>query len=123
MLVAHAEFGKSVIWQNALVVGREYVSEELVGDGEERELLDIRVMFRVISDDVVNLIQLLARGHRRESRESRAYIVASLPPAHRETSKEVRNDDAHTGIKLEVVGDSHVAGIVCREYELMPEAS
>ena len=57
-MVAHAELGKSVIWQNALVVGREYVSEELVGDGEERELLDIRVMFRVISDDVVNLIQL-----------------------------------------------------------------
>lgn len=56
MLIPHAELGESVVWQNTLVVGREYAAEESVGDGEEREMLDIRVMLGVIGDDMVDLI-------------------------------------------------------------------
>lgn len=49
--------------------------------------------------------------------------MTPLPPAQRETSEEVGNDDSHAGVDLEVVGDAHMAGIVRGEDELMPETS
>ena len=47
--------------------------------------------------------------------------MAPFPPAEGETAEEIGDDDAQGGVDLEVVGDPHVASIVRRKHELVPE--
>ena len=49
------------------------------------------------------------------------YIVVALPPADRETTQKVGNNDADAGIDVEVVCDAHMASIMGSKGELMPE--
>ena len=55
VLVAHKELGKGVVRHVTVVVCREQALEELVADGKEWEVFDIRVMLGVVRDDVVDL--------------------------------------------------------------------
>jgi hypothetical protein len=41
-----------------------------------------------------------------------AYIVTSFPPTQRETTKEVCNNDSNACVNLEIMGYSHMTGIV-----------
>ena len=50
-------------------------------------------------------------------------IVAAFPPAQTQPSNEVCDDNTDTGISLEVVRDTHVTGIMGREYKLVPETA
>lgn len=50
-------------------------------------------------------------------------VVIALPPSHAEPSKIVCNDDSDHRVDVEVVSDAHMAGIMSREDELVPEAA
>lgn len=73
-------------------------------DGEKRQVLDIRVMFCRIRDDMVN-------------------VVAPFPPAQAEATKEIGYDDTDDGVDMEVVGYAHMASIVGGKDKLMPETA
>lgn len=64
MLVADSEAGYGVESHNAVVVGGAEGGEETGGDGEERHMFDVRVMFRGVRHNVV-------------------YVVVAFPPADR----------------------------------------
>lgn len=74
-----------------------------MGNGEERHVLDVRVVLGLVGDDVV-------------------HIVASLPPSQTQSSDPVGNNDADCGVDVEIVRDAHVAGIMGCEDKLLPEA-
>jgi len=73
-------------------------------DGEKRQVLDIRVMFCRIRDDMVN-------------------VVAPFPPAQAEATKKIGYDDTDDGVDMEVVGYAHMASIVGGKDKLMPETA
>lgn len=75
-----------------------------MGNGKEGHVLNIRVVFRGIGDDVMN-------------------VVASFPPAQAEASQIVRNDNPDHTIDLVVVSDSYMTCIVSSKHELMPETA
>lgn len=50
-------------------------------------------------------------------------VAAAFPPAQTESPEEVSDENANAGINLEVVCNSHVAGIMGCEHELVPEAA
>lgn len=75
-----------------------------MGDGEEGEVFDIRVVFGSIRDDVVD-------------------IVIVLPPAEGESSYEIGKEHPDKGIDVVVMCYSHVARIVNSEDQLMPEVA
>jgi len=73
-----------------------------VGDGEEGHVFDVRVVFGRVGDDVVD-------------------VVVSFPPADGEAAEEVGNEDTNAGVDVEVMGDTHMAGVMGGEDELVPE--
>lgn len=52
------EFGEGVESHDPLVIGRPETGEELFRDGKEGYVLDIGVVFRVIGDEVVDVVIL-----------------------------------------------------------------
>lgn len=73
-----------------------------MGDGEEGHVLNVRVMFRGVGDNVVD-------------------IVVALPPAKAEAAEKVGDDDSNNGVEGEGVCYSHMAGVVGGEDKLVPE--
>ena len=49
------------------------------------------------------------------------HIVAGLPPADRQSTAEIANEDAYQRVVHNVVRDGAVPGIVCAEHDLLPE--
>ena len=96
MLFSDCPFGDGVKLHNAVVVGGTQGGEETRGDGEERYVLDIRVVFGRVGHDVVN-------------------IVVALPPPDGQATEEVGNQDSDTCVNVEVVGYPHMASIVSGE--------
>lgn len=104
VLVFQQELGSCVELHDALVVGAAQVGEETVRDGEERHVLDIRVVFSRVCHNVMN-------------------IVIAFPPSQAETPEEVRDDDANNRVDMEVVCDAHMTSIMGSKHKLMPEAT
>ena len=48
-------------------------------------------------------------------------VVVAFPPAYTQPANEVGDEDADTGVEVEVVRDAHVAGVVGSEDKLVPE--
>lgn len=65
-------------------------------------MFDVGVVFRGVGDDVVD-------------------IMVAFPPAQGEAAEEVGDDDADDCVEREGVCYAHVAGVVGREDELVPE--
>lgn len=72
-----------------------------MGDCEEWHVLDIRIVFGRVGNDVVD-------------------VVIAFPPAAGESTEEVGDEDPNDRVCVEVVRDSHVACIVNGEDELVP---
>ena len=87
---------------DAVVVRGMQGVEKACGNGEEGDVLDIRVMFGRIGHDVM-------------------YIVVPLPPADGQAANEVGDENAKNGVGLEVVRYAHVAGVVDCEDQLVPQ--
>lgn len=48
-------FGECIIWKHASVVCGKETFKESMANGKERKMLDIRIMVRLICDNMVNL--------------------------------------------------------------------
>lgn len=101
-LPGDGEAGEGVVGHDAIVVGGAEGGEEAAGDGEEGHVFDVGVVFRGVGDDVVD-------------------VVVAFPPAEREATEEVGDEDADDSVGCEGVRDTHVAGVVGGEDELVPE--
>lgn len=95
------EFGEGVVLHCEVVVGGCEVLEEAVGDGEERHVFDVRVVFGGIGDEMV-------------------HVVVLLPPTGAETAAVTGYEHGQGRIDVEVMGDTHVCGIMDYECELVP---
>lgn len=84
------------------MIGAAQGVEETVGDGEEGHVLNVRVVFGGVGDNVVD-------------------IVVALPPAEAKAAEEVGDDYSDNGVEGEGVRYSHVTGVVGGEDQLMPE--
>lgn len=73
-----------------------------MGDSEEGHMLNVRVMFGGVGDNVVD-------------------IVVALPPAEAEAAQEVGDDYSNDSVESEGVRYSHMAGVVGGEDKLVPE--
>ncbi|KAI7288067.1 fatty acid desaturase [Hortaea werneckii] len=104
VLVFKHELGDGVVRHDAVVVGALETAEEAVRDGEERHVLDVRVVLGAVRDDVVD-------------------VMVAFPPAAGEAAEEVGYEDADAGVDVEVVRYAHVAGVVDGEDELVPHRS
>ena len=104
LLITYHELREGVVSHNTLVVCASQAVEKSVRDREERHVLDIRIVFRTVCYDVVD-------------------IMTSLPPTHGETAQEVGDEDPDAGVYLEVVRYAHVSRIMGCEDELVPECS
>ena len=102
VLVREHEFREWVVSHDAVIICRTKALEEAMRDGKEWNVLDIRIVIGTVGDDVVD-------------------IVVALPPATAETTEKVGNEYADTAVDVEVVGDAHMAGIMDREDQLVPE--
>lgn len=102
VLDAEGVLGDGVVGHEAVVVGAAEGGEEAVGDGEEGHVGDVRVVFGVVGDEMVD-------------------VVVALPPAEAEAAEEVGDDDPDDGVGREAVRDAHVSGVVRGEDELVPE--
>jgi hypothetical protein len=71
-------------------------------DGEEGHVLDVRVVLRVVRDEVV-------------------HVVVVAPPAQAEAAERRGDKDANGAVDGVVACDAAVAGIVRRERHLVPE--
>lgn len=70
-------------------------------DCKERHMLDIRIVLRGISHNMVN-------------------IVIALPPAHRKSANIICDENCEHGIDLVVMCDANMASIMSSENQLMP---
>lgn len=73
-------------------------------DGEERHVLDIRVVLRGIRDNVVD-------------------VMIVLPPAQTQPANIVRYNVTKHAVDMEVVCNTHMASIMGSEDQLVPEAA
>lgn len=73
-------------------------------DGEKWHVFDIRVVFRRIGDNVMD-------------------IMITLPPSQAQSSQVICNYHANHSVDMEMMSDTHVAFIMGREDKLMPEAA
>lgn len=73
-------------------------------DGEERHMFDIRVVFRRVCDDVMN-------------------IVIPFPPSQTQTSQVISNHHANHTVDMELMRDAHVSCIMSTKDKLMPKAT
>ena len=102
MLLGDCPSSNGVESHDSIVICRSQGVEELCANGEEGHVLYVGVVFRRVGNYVM-------------------YIVVALPPADRETTQKVGNDDADAGIEMEVVCNAHVASIMSSKGELVPE--
>ena len=73
-------------------------------DGKERHVLNIRIVFGRVRDDVVN-------------------VVVALPPSETQTSEIIGDEHANDTVDVEVVSDTHMTGIMGTEDQLVPESA
>jgi len=99
-LIWDREGGEFVKEVGEVVVGGVQGAEERRRGGEEGDVLDVRVVFGMVGDEVVD-------------------VVAAFPPANGEAAAEVGDEDADEGVGDKVVGDASVAGVVRGEHDLM----
>jgi len=99
-LVWDREGGEFVKEVGEVVVGGVQGAEEGRRGGEEGDVLDVRVVFGMVGDEVVD-------------------VVAAFPPANGEAAAEVGDEDADEGVGDKVMGDASVAGVVRGEHDLM----
>ncbi len=99
-MVWDREGGEFVKEVGEVVVGGVQGAEEGRRGGEEGDVLDVRVVFGMVGDEVVD-------------------VVAAFPPANGEAAAEVGDEDADEGVGDKVVGDASVAGVVRSEHDLM----
>ena len=104
VLIFQCEFGHGVESQDAVVVGAAQACEKAVRNCEERHVFNVRVVFRRIGDNVVD-------------------VVISLPPAETQSSKIVGYEDTKNAVGVEVVSNAHMACIMGSENQLMPETA
>ena len=102
MLVADEELGNGIEGQGALVADRPNVVEELGGDGEERQVLEVRVVVEGVAGDVVG-------------------VVVVLPPGDAEAGEAVAGDDLYEAVEGRVGGELVVAGVVANPARLDPD--
>jgi len=86
----------------SVVVGRTQGSEKSMRDGEKRHVLNVRIVLGRVGDYVM-------------------HVVSPLPPTERKTTQEICNEDPDAGVRLESMCDTHMTGVVSREYQLVPE--
>ena len=67
-------------------------------------MLNVWIMLRVVGDEVVN-------------------VVAGTPPANREASEVVCNEDGADSVHCMVMCDTRMASVVSSKGQLMPEES
>jgi len=100
LLVWHEQVASAVPNEAKVVEGREDRLHVCGGRGEQRDVLNIRVVFGEVGDEVVN-------------------VVRGLPPADTETAAEVGNEGADERVVDKVSCDATVAGIVCCKHDLL----
>ncbi|KAH3666909.1 hypothetical protein OGAPHI_003359 [Ogataea philodendri] len=96
------ELGKTVEPERFLVVGGVDVAEQPRADCEERQMLDVWVVDRVVCDEMV-------------------HVVVSFPPAKRQSTHPVGDEDSNEVVDVVVMGDGEMACIVRDERELLPK--
>ena len=102
VLVADEEFGGGVEREGPLVEVGPYVAEELGGDGEERHVLEVRVMVEAVAGDVVR-------------------VVVALPPGDAEAGEAVAGEHLDDAVEERVARDAVVARVVAHPAGLDPD--
>lgn len=102
MLILQCFLGESIESHFTVVICAGHAVEEAMRDGEKWHMLDVRIVLGGVGDYVVNVMVL-------------------LPPTARESTEEICNEDADYRVNMKRVGDAHVAGVVDREDQLVPE--
>lgn len=83
-----------------VVEGREDRLEVGRGDGEERDILDIRVMLGHVGDEVM-------------------YVVRGFPPSNAEAAAKVCDEGTNECVGNEIACDTSMTGIVRCEHDLL----
>lgn len=115
-LVLNQEVGGSVPHKGEVVVRRAQGLEEGGAGGEERNVLNIGVVFLSLLAGCVNKERKMAY---RLVGDQVVDVVAALPPSHGQTAAEVGDEEADEGVEGEVVGDGSVSGVVSSEHDLV----
>ncbi len=74
--------------------------EEAWRRGKEREVLDVRIVSRVVSGKMMD-------------------VVRALPPPDGEATAKICDEHSNESIRDKILGDSQVAGVMSREHDLM----
>lgn len=98
------ELSYSIEGHDAVVIRAAEVGHKAMRDCEEWHVFDVRVMLWRIGHNMVD-------------------VVIALPPSQAETSQIVCNNDSDDRVDMKVVSNAHMAGIMSREDELVPEAA
>ena len=102
VLVADEEFGCGVEGEGAAVEVGPDVAEELWGDGEERHVLEVRVVVEAVAGDVVR-------------------VVVAFPPGDAEAGEAVAGEDLEDAVEERVACDAVVARVVAHIAGLDPD--
>jgi hypothetical protein len=104
LLVGNEQVARTVPDEAEVVEGREDRLHVGGGGAEERDVLDVRVVFGHVGDEMV-------------------HVVRRLPPADAKTAAEIGNEGADEGVVDKVSSDTTVAGVVGCEHDLLLEKS
>lgn len=86
----------------AVVVAGADRGEEGRRDGEERDVLRVGIMYRIVGHEVMN-------------------VVAALPPSQRKATAEIPDEDPNQGVDNVIVRNAPVSCVVCSKHNLLPE--
>lgn len=100
LLVWYEQVASAVPNKAEVVERRENRLHVCRGRGEQRDVLNIRVVFGEVGDEVMD-------------------VMRGLPPANAETAAEVGNEGADERVVDKVSCNATVAGIVCGKHDLL----
>ena len=131
-LVRQELLGERVKGEEAVVVGRAQAVEEPSRDGEERQVLDVRVVLGRVRDNCgraqykSQFTSSCATSRPREREGERGgrtvvNVVIVAPPADAEAAHEVGDRDSPQAVGPPVARERRVARVVRDERDLVPE--
>ena len=99
-LIGHHERGDRIPDVRKVIIARMDGFEEQRRRGKERDVLNVGVVFGVISNEVV-------------------HVMARFPPAHGQAAAKVGDEEGDYGVSFEMVGNAGVACIMRGEHDLL----
>jgi hypothetical protein len=102
LLILQSKLRYDVEFHYAIIICATEVCEKAVRYGKDRHVLNVRIMFRRIGHNVMD-------------------IMIALPPSQAKTPKIVCNNNPNYRIDVEVVRYTHMSRIMGSEHKLVPK--